>query len=221
MLRLHAIVLTLTILLTAPGCGGTDRADHTYKHAVAALAEHDTVPIESELARRIVRSAIEQTTYTHEYDPAYARLSYPGGDVPRERGVCCDVVVRGLRACGLDLQQLVHEDMKDAFSAYPRKWGLAKPDPNIDHRRVPNLMTYFARHDCARPVTRTGIDYAPGDVVAWRLSNGLLHIGLVTNIRADDSERLLVAHNIGAGTKVEDVLFSWEIIGHYRITTSL
>jgi uncharacterized protein YijF (DUF1287 family) len=168
---------------------------------------------------RLIAAAERQVGRTVIYDPAYVRLAYPGGDVGRERGVCTDVVVRAYRdGLGLDLQKLVHEDMKRSFSAYPRTWGLRGPDSNIDHRRVPNLETWFRRAGHALPVGRAAADYRPGDIVSWRLPNGLPHIGLVSDRRAPDgSGRLLVVHNIGAGARVEDVLFAWPPVGQFRV----
>lgn len=166
---------------------------------------------------KAVDSAIEQTRYTFEYDPSYAKLDYPNGDVPRERGVCADVIVRAFRNAGVDLQKEIHEDMSRHFAAYPAKWGARKPDSNIDHRRLPNLMTLFERRSKSVPITRKPADYFPGDVVAWELDNHLLHIGLVTDALAGATQNYLVVHNIGAGAKIEDVLMSWKIIGHYRM----
>nr|WP_232054945.1 DUF1287 domain-containing protein [Leminorella richardii] len=161
------------------------------------------------------RSAEGQIGKTLYYDPAYVSLSYPNGDVPEDRGVCSDVVIRALRQQGADLQQLVHKDMKANFSSYPKRWGLKKPDPNIDHRRVPNLETYFNRHKMSRPISQNSADYLPGDIVSWRLDNGLPHIGIVTDRYTSDG-RPLVVHNIGSGARAEDILFSWTIEGHYR-----
>jgi uncharacterized protein len=166
--------------------------------------------------RPIVESALEQTGQTTVYDPAYIKLTYPGGDLPIERGVCADVIVRAFRKGGVDLQKEVHEDMARDFAAYPKRWGLNAPDANIDHRRVPNLMTYFKRRGKALPITERAKDYEPGDVVAWDLGGGLTHIGIVVNRRARDGERYYVVHNIGAGARLEDVLFTWRQIGHYR-----
>ena len=166
--------------------------------------------------RPVVESALEQTGQTTVYDPAYIKLTYPGGDLPIERGVCADVIVRAFRKGGVDLQKEVHEDMGRDFAAYPNRWGLKAPDANIDHRRVPNLMTYFKRHGKALPITERAKDYEPGDVVAWDLGGGLTHIGIVVNRRARDGERYYVVHNIGAGARLEDVLFTWRQIGHYR-----
>jgi uncharacterized protein YijF (DUF1287 family) len=164
----------------------------------------------------VVENALEQTRYTTVYDPSYVKLDYPGGDLPIERGVCADVIVRAFRKGGIDLQKEVHQDMARNFSVYPKRWGLAKPDTNIDHRRVPNLMTYFSRMKKAVPITQDPKDYRPGDVVAWDLGNGLLHIGMVVNARSEGHGQFHVVHNIGAGAKLEDVLFAWRIIGHYR-----
>jgi uncharacterized protein YijF (DUF1287 family) len=160
----------------------------------------------------IARAAAAQVGVTVDYDPAYRRLDYPGGDVPRDRGVCTDVVVRALRAVGLDLQVAVHEDMRRHFAAYPQLWELRGPDRNIDHRRVPNLMTFFSR---SGKRLRPGASYEPGDLVAWRLPNGLHHIGIVAEQRAPAGHRLVV-HNIGSGARLEDVLFAFEELGHYR-----
>ncbi|HEY7547791.1 MAG TPA: DUF1287 domain-containing protein [Blastocatellia bacterium] len=175
----------------------------------------DAVPVDSPKVRTLIDAAIAQTEVTRYYDPAYVKIPYPGGDVPAERGVCTDVVIRAFRKTGVDLQKDVHEDMASNFSAYPNKWGLNKPDTNIDHRRVPNLMTFFKRKGKAVAITNDAKDYRPGDIVAWDLGGGVLHIGVATNVRAD-GERLKFVHNIGWGARLEDILFSWKIIGHYR-----
>ncbi len=168
-------------------------------------------------AATVVVSARTQVGVTIHYDPGYARIQYPNGDVPMERGVCADVLVRAFRGAGVDLQQLVHKDMRAHFSAYPRAWGLRAPDSNIDHRRVLNLETFFRRRGFASPISANAQDYHAGDVVSWRLPNGLAHIGLVSDRQAKDgSGRPLVIHNIGNGTQEEDVLFAWTQAGHFR-----
>jgi uncharacterized protein len=167
--------------------------------------------------KSLVDSAFEQSTQTVEYNSSYTKLAYPNGDVPISGGVCADVIVRAFRSAGVDLQREVHEDMTHHFSSYPSRWAARRPDSNIDHRRVPNLMTLFDRRKWSVAITRNRADYYPGDVVAWELDNKLLHIGLVTDAVSADSSNYLVAHNIGYGTKIEDVLMSWKIIGHYRI----
>ena len=169
-------------------------------------------------AERLNAAALARTRLRVVYDPAYVRLAYPGGDVPANRGVCSDVVIRSYRALGIDLQELVHEDMRAAFDAYPRHWGLTRPDSNIDHRRVPNLETFLRRQGAAQPVTDDPRDYRPGDLAAWNLKGraGFLpHIGIVTD-RTGITGRPKVVHNIGAGPRLEDVLFDWPMTGHYR-----
>jgi uncharacterized protein YijF (DUF1287 family) len=166
----------------------------------------------------IVAAARKQVGVTLHYDPAYRKLAYPGGDVPPERGVCTDVVVRALRSArSIDLQRRVHEDLKTNWNAYPdhARWGLSRPDPNIDHRRVPHLMTWFKRAGYSRPVTRAPSNYLPGDVVAWDLGRGILHIGIVSDQMQGGVPRVI--HNIGAGAREEDILFQYTIIGHYRL----
>lgn len=150
------------------------------------------------------------------YDPAYVRIDYPNGDVPPDRGVCTDVIIRAYRKLSVDLQKEVHEDMASNFRLYPRLWGLSKPDKNIDHRRVPNLMVFFKRFGEVKAITRDGNDYLPGDIVCWNLGGGTTHIGLVVNKRSGDGERPLIVHNIGAGQVLEDCLFKFKVIGHYR-----
>ena len=165
----------------------------------------------------LVAAAIERTNHQVRYDPTYFVIPYPGGDVPAEVGVCTDEVIRPYRAAGVDLQKEVHEDMAGNFSLYPKKWGLKRPDTNIDHRRVPNLMVFFSRKGQQLPVTSNARDYRPGDIVTWDLGGGLTHIGIVVNVPSEaDRERFQIVHNIGAGPKMEDVLFNWKITGHYR-----
>lgn len=169
----------------------------------------------ADFATDLARAAEARTERLVVYDPSYVSIPYPMGDVPDGRGVCSDVVIRAFRGAGVDLQQLVHEDMRRAFSAYPKIWGLASTDRNIDHRRVPNLETFFRRRGAALPVSGDPAGYLPGDVVSWRLPNGLPHIGIVSSRRAAGGRPLMV-HNIGASTRAEDMLFDFEIAGHFR-----
>ena len=164
----------------------------------------------------LVAAAIERTSHKVWYDGSYQSLAYPMGDVPDHLGVCTDVVVRAYRSLGVDLQELVHEDMKSAFAEYPTKWGLRRPDPNIDHRRVPNLRTFLRRHGRVLASTHEGKDYRPGDLVTWMLPGNLPHIGIVAIGRSDDGLRPLIIHNIGAGPVVSDCLFDYPITGHYE-----
>ncbi|RYZ54613.1 MAG: DUF1287 domain-containing protein [Sphingobacteriales bacterium] len=175
-----------------------------------------TLSADKSKATKLAEAARKLTLQHVTYEPAYFTIKYPGGDVPSNKGVCTDVVIRAYRAVGIDLQKEVHEDMSAHFSEYPKKWGLRSTDRNIDHRRVPNLMVFFSRNGAALPVTIKAADYLPGDVVAWDLGNGLTHIGIVSKLLSQDGKRLLIVHNIGAGQMLEDCLFRFRIIGHYR-----
>jgi uncharacterized protein YijF (DUF1287 family) len=186
---------------------------------VTACSGAAVAPAADDFGLRLSRAALERTTHTVRYDPAYVAIPYPGGDVPDGQGVCTDVVVRAYRAVGIDLQKDVHEEMVRAFGAFPTLWGLTRPDPNIDHRRVPNLEVLFARRGTALPVSRDPRDYAPGDLVTWRLGGVLPHIGIVTDRRAP-SGRPVVVHNIGDGPRADDVLFAHPLAGHYRYSGS-
>lgn len=164
----------------------------------------------------LVTAARGQVGVTLLYDPAYVEMPYPGGDVPAERGVCTDVIVRALRVSGLDLQQAIHEDMRAHFAEYPQQWGLQGPNRSIDHRRVPNQMRWFARQGWSRPITTDAADFEAGDIAAWKLSgSGLLHIGIVSDRKSRDGTPLIL-HNIGNGTQEDDILFRHAVIGHYR-----
>ncbi|MGB8700856.1 MAG: DUF1287 domain-containing protein [Thermosynechococcaceae cyanobacterium] len=174
------------------------------------------IQVTSPKLKQLLATALEQTKVTHTYDPAYVAIAYPGGDVPSDRGVCTDVVIRAFRGIGIDLQKEVHEDMAAHFAAYPPDWGLTGPDPNIDHRRVPNLMTYLERQGKAIALTQRKEDYLPGDIVTWDLGQGQQHIGLVTQFKSERTGQFMIVHNIGSGTQLEDVLLNWPVIGHYR-----
>jgi uncharacterized protein len=166
---------------------------------------------------RLTTAAREQVGVTVTYDPAYATLEFPGGDIPRDRGVCTDVVIRALRdGWGIDLQLAVNRDMKADFSAYPSLWGLTNTDRNIDHRRVPNLQTLLARIGAELPLDDGPTPYLPGDIVTWTLPGNLAHIGIVSDRLAPDGTPLIL-HNIGRGAQEEDILFVYPMTGHYRI----
>jgi uncharacterized protein YijF (DUF1287 family) len=162
-----------------------------------------------------ITAARSQIGVTTSYNSSYVALKYPGGDVPNETGSCTDVLIRAFRKLNIDLQQLVHEDMKFNFSHYPRKWGMKAPDPNIDHRRVPNLMKFFERRGASVKISKNSQDYHPGNLVAWNLGKGILHIGIVSDRRTSNSIPLVI-HNIGQGAQEENILFQFELIGHYR-----
>ena len=176
-------------------------------------------PATPEHVSKLINSVLKQVETTRSYDPAYVVLKYPGGDVKANTGVCADVVIRAFRAQGIDLQKAVHEDMLSAFSDYPKKWGLKSPDSNIDHRRVYNLMKFFERKGKALPITHNPADYLPGDVVAWDLGGGQGHIGIVMTEKTPEGVPAM-GHNVGYGTNIEDALFFWPIIGHYRYFTT-
>jgi uncharacterized protein len=166
--------------------------------------------------QRLADSVLVLTKQKVAYDPAYIVIAYPNGDVPSDKGVCTDVVIRAYRKMGIDLQKEVHEDMKLNFNKYPKNWGLKSTDRNIDHRRVPNLMTFFARHGKVKSITNNPEDYKPGNIVCWDLGKGITHIGIVSNKKSLDKKRYLIVHNIGEGQVLEDCLFEFKIIGHYQ-----
>jgi len=204
-------IIFLAIAIALIGCG-SDRISPS-----SAVEKPPVVEILQGPLRSMIESAVQQTKTTTGYTQQYYSIAYPNGDVPAETGACSDVVIRSFRAAGVDLQKEVHEDMGANFSAYPQKWGLAKTDSNIDHRRVPNLQKYFDRRGKSVPITSNGGDYRPGDVVSWDLDGkGMTHIGVVSNLWNDRQKRYLIIHNIGAGVHAEDRLFDWKITGHYR-----
>lgn len=168
----------------------------------------------------LVESALELTKQNVTYDPSYFSIDYPNGDVPSDKGVCTDVIIRAYRKIGVDLQQLVHEDMKANFNAYPKIWGLSSTDKNIDHRRVPNLMTFFKRIGAEKSISNNAEDYLPGDIVCWNLRGAITHIGIVVDKKSRDHKRNLIVHNIGRGQVLEDMLFDFRIIGHYRFISA-
>ena len=171
---------------------------------------------ENDFYKRLSAAAIELTKDKVRYDPAYYTIPYPNGDVPSDRGVCTDVVIRAYRKLGIDLQQKIHEDMKVHFSKYPKRWGMKRTDRNIDHRRVLNQAFYFSRFGVVDKISNKGSDYSPGDIVTWDLGGGITHIGIVTDKQSSDKARPLIVHNIGQGQVLEDCLFSFKITGHYR-----
>jgi uncharacterized protein YijF (DUF1287 family) len=170
--------------------------------------------------QELVDAAIARTNHRVTYDGSYVSIHYPGGDVPADTGVCTDVVIRTYRVLGSDLQRLVHEDISKNFGVYPSRhiWGLERPDRNIDHRRVPNLQTFFKRHGSVLPITDNPQDYSPGDLVTWMLPGNLPHIGIVTDRKRTGSKNPMIVHNIGLGPKLEDMLFDYPITGHFRYT---
>lgn len=212
-----AIQLLVAILGMTVACD-RPKPVHSFDPQVAqnaAISTSDSVTVQSEFATKLSAAAINLTKNRVEYDGSYFNIPYPNGDVPAGKGVCTDVVIRAYRQLGIDLQKEVHEDMKAHFNAYPKKWGLKKTDTNIDHRRVPNLMTFFSRYGIKKSATTNAGNYLPGDIVTWDLGGGLTHIGIVVNRKSPDGERFLIVHNIGRGQELSDCLFEYAITGHY------
>lgn len=206
------LLASLGCALTA--CTGSEAAQPTTVPASQQATAAPRATARPAPHPRVV-AARRQIGVTRVYDPAYVVLPYPGGDVAQDRGVCTDVVIRALRAEGLDLQKTVHEDMRAHFGLYPKKWGLRRPDRNIDHRRVPNLQTWFARQGWSLTPAQSANAYRPGDLVTWMLPGNLPHIGIVSD-RTSWRDVPLIIHNIGSGAREEDILFAYPITGHYR-----
>ena len=167
-------------------------------------------------AKALIAAARRQVGVTLAYDPAYTALDYPGGDVPRGKGVCTDVLIRAYRdAFGLDLQVEVHRDMAAAFRAYPKRWSLKRPDRNIDHRRVPNLETFWTRQSARLPIPARAEDWQPGDLFTTLIEGRLPHTGIVSDRLAGNGNPLVI-HNIGSGAREEDMLLAWRPTGRFR-----
>ena len=171
---------------------------------------------ETDFLKKLSGVAIELTKQKVAYDSSYFKIAYPNGDIPSDKGVCTDVVIRAFRKLDIDLQKEVHEDMLVNFKKYPQNWGLKKTDTNIDHRRVPNLMVFFARKGKDLPISEKPEDYLPGDIVCWNLGGAITHIGIVVDTKSKDGKRNQIVHNIGGGQVLADCLFAYKIIGHYR-----
>lgn len=216
--------IAICMALAIPACARhQDEAAHAV--ALASLPDPAADPAnapgksESDLparVRTIIDATRERMALGEVYDPNYYAIPYPGGDVANDRGVCTDVVIRAYRRIGIDFQQLIHEDMRKDFAAYPRLWGNRSTDRNIDHRRVPNIETFLDREGASLPASDHAGDYRPGDLVTWRLAGGLPHIGIVSDRLVPGSRRPLILHNIGAGTAEDDILFTYPIVGHFR-----
>ena len=208
---LNLVRLALLMLLPVLGLLASARLEVAQSNSISESRRR-------EFLKNLVAAAIERTHHVVRYDPAYVRISYPGGDVPADTGVCTDEIIRSYRRLGVDLQKEVHEDMVRNFGVYPRSWRwlLSRPDPNIDHRHVPNLMVFFARKGESLSLSGRADDYTPGDLVTWDLGGGVPHIGVVVDQKSATSGRYMIVHNIGQGPRMEDVLFNWKVTGHYR-----
>lgn len=212
---LFCVFLSLCAVAGAPALADPAKAVSA-PPAAAVKPKGDWLNAKLSFATRLAAAAEERSHHHVVYDGTGYPISYPMGDVPAGKGTCTDEVIRAYRLVGVDLQQEVHEDMLRNFAAYPHKFGLKAPDPNIDHRRVWNLLTFFLRNADALPITDDGKDYKPGDVIVWDLDNYQLHIGLVTRKWSKKHKRPLIMHNISSGPHIEDKLFEYKIIGHFR-----
>jgi uncharacterized protein YijF (DUF1287 family) len=210
-LRLNFVRLGFLVLAPVVGLAASARLEVSQSNSIPESHR-------GEFLKQLVAAAIERTHHVVRYDPAYVRIPYPGGDVPSDTGVCTDEIIRSYRRVGVDLQKEVHEDIVANFGVYPRSWRWlrSRPDPNIDHRRVPNLMVFFARKGVLLPLSVRPDEYTPGDLVTWDLGGGVPHIGIVVDQKSAESGRHLIVHNIGQGPRMEDVLFNWKVTGHYR-----
>ncbi len=176
----------------------------------------DSIISPSNFDEKLSNAAISIIDEDVVYTPAYVKIKYPNGDVPAKTGVCTDVVIRAYRKLGIDLQQEVHQDMKANFSKYPKIWNLKSTDTNIDHRRVPNLEVFFKRKGNTLKVSNNAEDYKTGEIVTWLIQNKLPHIGIVTHLKSKDGKRPLIVHNVGGGQVLEDCLFNYKIVGHFK-----
>lgn len=202
-------VFTLVIVLFLASCN--------QKKENTSIAQNSTA-IKKTFPEKLSEAAISIIDPSIDYDPAYFSIKYPNGDVPKNKGVCTDVIIRAYRKLDIDLQKEVHEDMIDHFSEYPnlQKWGMTKTDTNIDHRRVPNLEIFFERNGEKLPVTNNPKDFKTGEIVTWIINGKLPHIGIVTNQKSRNRKRNLIVHNVGGGQVLDDCLFNYKIVGHYR-----
>jgi len=210
-LFIKIIVVLIVLILSIPQVRTI--IESYYLKYLTNIEIEQTVP--STIPLKISYYAKQQIGITTSYDGSYIGINYPNGDVEMNTGVCTDVVIRALRKINIDLQQLIHEDMKKDFKNYP-DYGLPNPDSNIDHRRVPNIQKYFEKNNYVQPITKSGADYRPGDIVTWKYL-GRDHIGIVSNIKVRWADRYYIVHNAYKGTELSDWLFMAKITGHYRI----
>lgn len=203
--------LILLVILFSFGCNKAKK-NNLKTETISVATIENTSTFEEKLSNAAISIIDKNVIYT----PDYVSLKYPNGDVPAKTGVCSDVVIRAYRKLGIDLQKEVHEDMKANFSQYPTKWGLKKTDTNIDHRRVPNLEVFFERKGKKLDVSNNPNDYKTGEIVTWMINGKLPHIGIVTHKKSSDGKRPLLVHNVGGGQVLEDCLFSYDIVGHYK-----
>lgn len=208
--------IILFSLITLFSCKKESKLTDVISSNPKEIVQDSIIENPSSFAERLSNAAISIIDDKVVYTPDYVSIKYPNGDVPAKTGVCTDVVIRAYRKLGIDLQKEVHKDMKANFSKYPKTWGLTKTDTNIDHRRVPNLEVFFERKGEKLKVTENASDYKTGELVTWMINGKLPHIGIVTHLKSEDGKRNLIVHNVGGGQVLQDCLFSYEIVGHYR-----
>lgn len=207
-MKIATILFFITISF---GCKKSDDLASTLNDYSSFLIENP-ITFQEKLSNAALSIINPEIVYT----PNYVAIQYPNGDVPAATGVCSDVVIRAYRKLGVDLQKKVHEDMKSNFPTYPNKWNLKQTDTNIDHRRVPNLEIFFTRKGEKLPVSNEANDYKTGEIVTWLINGKLPHIGIVTHKKSPDGKRPMLVHNVGEGQVLEDCLFAYEIVGHYK-----
>jgi uncharacterized protein YijF (DUF1287 family) len=153
------------------------------------------------------------------YDGRYERIGYPLGDVPRDIGVCTDVVIRALRNAGVDLQRTVHEDIARAPAAYPM---ITRPNRDIDHRRVKSLLPYFRRHLEPHAAAHADADpYRPGDILfmdTFPDRPGAEHIGVVSDQKTPEGVPLIINNwTNGTVTTQMDLLSFVPVTERFRL----
>jgi uncharacterized protein len=208
MLRIYTPLLILVVFLSCK--------KNEIPLVIESSSDVTTIENPTTFEEKLSNSALSIIDASIAYTPDYISIKYPNGDVPANTGVCSDVVIRAYRKLGIDLQKEVHEDMKGNFSKYPTRWGLKKTDTNIDHRRVPNLEVFFTRKGEKLMVSENPNDYKVGELVTWMINDKLPHIGIITHKKSEDGKRPLIVHNVGGGQVLEDCLFNYTIVGHFK-----
>lgn len=210
------LFLLISILFSIFSCKEETKLTEVISLNQKEIVQDISIENPKSFAEKLSNAAISVIDDKVVYTPSYVSIKYPNGDVPAKTGVCTDVIIRAYRKLNIDLQKEVHEDMRANFLNYPTKWGLTKTDTNIDHRRVPNLEVFFERKGEKLKVTQNASDYKTGELVTWMINGKLPHIGIVTHLKSEDGKRNLIVHNVGGGQVLQDCLFSYEIVGHYR-----
>jgi uncharacterized protein YijF (DUF1287 family) len=216
-IRLKTVIEFAVIVVLAVCIARSERFLRFYARHAPVWSARATQRPKSAVASLIVDGA--RTQIGSVYDCHYVQIAYPGGDVPSDRGACSDVVVRALRNAGIDLQQLIHEDMLRDFNAYPHLNSLTQPDANIDHRRALIQMRFFERHGKTLPMEvspQTIAEWQPGDFVYWQILGNYQHAGVLSD-RINANSLPLVIHN-GSVCIEQNCLTRWKIIGHFRFS---